>query len=82
MKYDDIDRKRDLHYFEDNVIRMYDKYGRCVVAVKNRETIGTFNSYSEAIQELESKYKYGSYSLFMCPDDIIPVRVAGVRVSQ
>ena len=56
----------DFNWFTENYQSLYDKYGKCFLSIKNREVLGSYSSYAEAVNESSSKYDLGSFIVQQC----------------
>ena len=64
--YTEEARRSDFHFFEDNQKELFEKYGECYLAIKNKEIIGNFNTITDALESLSKEYAPGTYSLQRC----------------
>lgn len=79
-KYTDIERKQDFDWFVDNYQKLYKKYGHKFLAIKNKEILGSYSSIPDAIDELSTTYKLGTYIIQECTDDDSAYRTTIMRL--
>ena len=56
----------DFNWFTENYQSLYGKYGNCFLSIKNREVLGSYPSYAEAVKESGSKYDLGTFIVQQC----------------
>ena len=67
--YTEQDRASDFDFFIDNFDALFEKYGRCYLAIKDREILGQFSSAAEAVDHLSGEYDPGTYIVQKCFGD-------------
>jgi len=56
----------EFQYYVQNQQKLVEKYAGKVLAIKNEEVLGVFDSESEAVKSLSDKHELGSYLLQRC----------------
>ena len=67
--YTEQDRENDFKFFVDNFDALFDEYGRCYLAIKDREILGTFSSAADAVDRLSAEHELGTYIVQKCFGD-------------
>ncbi|MFV2073636.1 MAG: hypothetical protein ACC742_13410, partial [Thermoanaerobaculales bacterium] len=60
------DLKREFHYYLEHQDELVEKYNGKVIAIKNREVIGVFNSLLEALTETCKDHEIGTFLIQKC----------------
>lgn len=69
MEYTQAERKDDFYWFLDNYDDIYKTYGHKIIVIKNKEILGTFDSFVSAIKETSKKYELGTFIVQECNGD-------------
>ena len=56
----------DYKWFLENYNDLFDKYGEKYLSIKNKEILGVYNSFREAIDETDKTQEPGSYIVQFC----------------
>ena len=67
--YGDIERRQDFDFFLENYQDIYQKYGECVVAIRNKNILGIFHTEQEAIDITSSEFELGEFIIQKCNGD-------------
>lgn len=67
--YGDLERKQDFDFFLEKYKEIYQKYGDCVVAIRNKIILGIFHSEKEAIDITSSEFELGEFIVQKCNGD-------------
>lgn len=80
--YLDEQRDSDFRYFMENYKKLFEEYGACFMAIRNKRVLGTYPSAREAISTLAPEYPLGSYILQECNgrEDAYTTRIMGVKI--
>lgn len=68
-EYTDIDRKKDFDFFLQHYQELYQEYGHKLMAIKNTEILGIYDSVREAIYEIGKTYPLGTFIVQECNGD-------------
>lgn len=60
------EQNADFDYYVSNLPKLYKLYGDCYLAIRNKEVLGTYRTYGEAISLLMPKYDIGDYIVQKC----------------
>ena len=66
--YTEQDKKDDFQFYVDNFKDLYEKYGRCFLAIKYKTVIGHSGTIAELIKSLPGR-DIGSYIIQKCFGD-------------
>ena len=80
INYTDAERKSDFDYFIENYDSFYKRYGHKFLAIKNKQVLGSYNSVSDAINDLSSTYEIGTYIIQECTGDDSAYRTTIMRL--
>ena len=82
MPYTDEEMHADFEYYKENLADFYQRYGKCWIAIRNQEILGTFSEPMEAIRSLKPRYDIGEFSVQRVDEDesAYTIKIAGVRV--
>lgn len=61
----------DYKWFLDNFDNLFKNYGLCFLAIKNKNVLGHYKTYSEAVYETIKKEELGSFIVQKCSDNKI-----------
>lgn len=64
--YSDQDRNADFDFFVQHYNDLFNQYGHCYLAIKNKQVLGSYASVSDAIDDLSSEYEMGTYIIQEC----------------
>lgn len=59
----------DFRWFVDNYSELFQKYGLCYIAIKNKIVLGTYQNAQVAINETVKLYPLGSFIVQFCNGD-------------
>lgn len=68
-KYGDNERREDFEFFLKNYQNIFEKYGNCFVAIRNKAIIGVFKTEKEAIDITSAQYELGEFIIQKCNGD-------------
>lgn len=68
-KYGDNERRDDFEFFLKNYQNIFEKYGNCFVAIRNKAIIGVFKTEKEAIDITSAQYELGEFIIQKCNGD-------------
>lgn len=54
-------QRTDFEWFKFMMPELYKKYGHCYAAISDREVLGTFPSYSQAVDRAIEQVGYGNF---------------------
>ena len=78
--YTDNERKNDFDFFIKNYKELYKKYGHKFLAIKNKEILGSYESVTEALEDLKEKHEIGTYIIQECTGDESAYRTTIMRL--
>lgn len=67
--YSDNERQADFDFFVENYDALFKRYGKCYIAIRNKEILGVYKSSIDAVRDLLPVYEIGSYILQECNGD-------------
>lgn len=73
--YTEKDRRNDFHYLLDNSESLFQKYGRCYLAIRKGEIIGHADTPAMILKELSGEFPAGTYSIQECDNNDLANRV-------
>lgn len=56
----------DFQWFKDNLQTLYEKYGNCFLAIKDKTVLGKYHSYAEGVKETAKVLPIGSFIVQEC----------------
>ena len=56
----------DFQWFKDNLHALYEMYGNCYLAIKDKSVLGKYSSYSEGVKETLKSLPIGSFIVQEC----------------
>ena len=62
-------QEEDYRWFLDHYNDIYKKYGKIYVVVRQKEIIGTYNTYAEAVKETSKAVPLGEFIVQYCNGD-------------
>lgn len=68
-RYGDNERREDFEFFLKNYQSIFEKYGNCFVAIRNKTIIGVFKTEKEAIDITSAQYELGEFIIQKCNGD-------------
>lgn len=66
LEYTENDRRNDFRFLNENLNKLYSQYGKCFLAIRNGEIIGSASTAKELLDSLSHEYQYGTYSIQEC----------------
>ncbi len=80
--YTDKERDIDFDFFLSNYDELFQKYGKCFLAIRDRQILGSYLTVREAIDDLAPEYPLGSYILQECDgtENAYTTRIMGVKI--
>ena len=61
--------KSNFNWYRANLAELYAEYGDCYLAIKDRQVIGTYPSYAEAVKETSKTEEHGTFNVQKCGPD-------------
>ena len=67
----EVERRRlcDFQWFIDNYMSIYERYGECYVAIRNKKIIGIFDSFGDACCEMDKTSRPTDQIIQYCNGD-------------
>ena len=62
----DTDLKREFHYYLEHQDELVEKYDGKVIAIKDGQVLGAFDSDIEAIREISKEHEVGTFLVQLC----------------
>ncbi len=62
-------QQQDYDWFLQNYEELFKEYGISYLAIKNKQVLGKYNSYAEAVLETEKNEPLGSFIVQYCNGD-------------
>ena len=62
-------QEKDFRWFVDNYDNIYKQYGKCFVAIKNKQIIGVYRTYADGVHETAKTQKMGTFIVQFCNGD-------------
>lgn len=59
----------DFRWFVDNHEHLYEQYGACYLAIKDKTVLGSYHSCEEGVRETEKSEKLGTFIVQECGPD-------------
>lgn len=59
-------QEADYKWFLENYTQLFEKYGTSFLAIKEKQVLGTYSSYAEALHETEQTEPLGSFIVQYC----------------
>lgn len=56
----------DFNWFEKNKPQLFEQYGECFLAIKNKHVLGAYPSFVEAVQKTETTEEPGTFIVQEC----------------
>lgn len=56
----------DFKWFVGEMPELFRQYGHCFLAIKNRQVLGTYQSYGEAVDSTASSEDFGTFIVQEC----------------
>ena len=82
--YQDKQADDDFDFFLDNYDALFEKYGKCFIAIRNKQILGTFSTVREGVDALSPDYPQGAYILQECDGtaSAYTTRIMGVKIND
>ena len=83
-EYTENDRISDFEYYKSNLKRLFEEYGKCYIAIRNKEILGSYKTLKEAKNALSQSFSTGDYILQKCAEDerAYTTKIMGARISK
>lgn len=59
-------QEQDFKWFLDNYNKLFEKYGVSFLAIKNRQVLGSYRNYADAVKETAKTDLIGSFIVQKC----------------
>ena len=59
----------DFEWFKENMPSLYEMYGHCFLAIKDKRVIGAYGKYADAVRETAKTEPMGSFIVQECGED-------------
>ena len=56
----------DFEWFKQNLSELYKQYGACFLVIKDKEVIGSYPTYAEALKASVKQYNIGEFIIQEC----------------
>jgi len=60
---------KDFEWFLENYNDLYEKYGRSFLAIKNKNVLGVYDSFADAVDSTAKTEKLGTFIVQECTGD-------------
>lgn len=58
--------KRDFEWFVANYTNLFEQYGSCYIAIKNKQVLGSYPSYAEGVTVTSANEPLGTFIVQKC----------------
>ena len=62
-------QNKDFMWFIENNVKLYKKYGKKYLAIKDKKVIGVYDDYGEGVRQTSLKEKLGTFIVQECGKD-------------
>ena len=69
MAYTDEKRTNDFNYFVNSYRALFEQYGHCFLAIKDKKVIGNANTIPKLIEQVSAICDIGEYIIQECKED-------------
>ncbi len=75
--------KEDYQWFQENYANLQEKYGDCLLAIKGKRVIGTYETYGDAVRDTEKTEALGTFIIQECrrQEPIFQAHIASMSFS-
>ena len=83
VEYTEKERISDFEYYKKNLKQLFEQYGKCYIAIRNKEILGSYRTLEEAKKALSKSFSTGEYILQKCGEDekAYTTKIMGARNS-